>query len=138
MSHFTKLSKAKITSVEAFILACAELGFTSVRHDVEIKDMVGASMRVAVAVKAGKWDIALVENGSGKFDMVADWYGVRWAMDEETRKRTRSVSDEGLQDALLRLTTKYAIIQRYKKQGFRAVIGEDAENNITVKLTRAS
>ena len=136
MSHFTKLDRAQITSADAFIKACKDLGFTEIQRDVTIKDYYGKSIKVDVAVKAGKYDIALQKNESGKFDMVADWWGVRGAAPELMRK-AKINGDGDLQDYLLRHTTKHTIVERYARQGFRADVTEDAKQNLNVVLTRA-
>lgn len=98
--------------------------------------MTGRTIEVDVAFGVGKWHVALKKNDAGKYDMTADWYGVRWAMTPEQRTKTGVGSDVTLQDALLRLTTKHTIISRYRKQGFNATVKEDAEHNLDVTLTR--
>lgn len=136
MSHFTKLDRAQIVDAEAFIKACADLGLTDVHRDVQIKDFYGKTMKADVAVKTGRYDLALVKNESGKYDMVADWWGVRGERSQQM-KDAKIISDNDLQDYLLRHSTKHTIISRYRRQGFRAEIREDENQNMTVKLTRA-
>ena len=136
MSHFTKLDRAKIVDPEAFIKACADLGLTDVHRDIEIKDFYGKKIMVDVAVKTGKYDLALVKGEDGKYDLTADWWGVRGERSQEMRD-AKIISDTDLQNYLLRHSTKHTIVQRYKRQGFRADIREDENQNLTVKLTRA-
>lgn len=136
MSHFTKLDRAQIVNADAFIKACADLGFTDVRRDVKIKDYYGKEITVDVAVKAGRYDIALQKNESGKYDMVADWWGVRGAATDLMRK-AKINGDTDLQDYLLRHSTKHTIVDKYRRQGFRADVTEDEKQNLNVTLTRA-
>lgn len=134
MSHFTKIDRANIVDAEAFIAACEELGYTNVKRNAQIKDYYGKEMRVDVAINCGRYDIALVKNADGNYDMVADWWGVRGSGLPDRLKGCST--DEDLQNTILRHTTKHTIVSRYKRQGFRAMISEDEEQNLHVELTR--
>ena len=135
MSHFTKIDKASIVDSSAFIEACRELGFISVRENVEIKDYYGKMMRVDVAISCGgRYDIALVKNSNGTFDMVGDWWGIRGSGLPEKLKNIRT--DEDLQNMLLKHTTARTIVNRYKRQGFRASIREDENEDLQIELVR--
>lgn len=136
MSHFTKLDRAQITSPEAFIAACAELGFDQVNRECKIKDFYGKEITADLAIKCGKYDLALVKNETGKYDMVADWWGVRGVMGQSAADK-KIGNDTDLQDFLLRHTTKHTIINKYRREGFRADVSEDENQNLNVKLTRA-
>lgn len=136
MSHFTKLSKAQISNVDAFIQACADLGFTEVKRNCKIKDYVGKEIEVDVAVNCGRYDIALQMNKeTGKYDMVADWWGIRGVL--QAGKNPDIKTDSDLQDYLLRHTTKHTIVNKYRRQGFRAEITEDEKYNLNITLSRA-
>lgn len=138
MSHFTKLDKAKIIDPDAFIQACADLGFTEVQRDVTIKAWDGKTKKVEIACKmAGeKYEIGLQQNEEGKYDMLADWWGIRLNLPSECKNQGIK-TDSDLQDTLLRHTTKHTLTRKYRRQGFRAEISEDAEHNIRVRLSRA-
>lgn len=131
MSHFTKLERAQITDPEAFLQACDELGMTRLEAGQRLPGYSGNSMNVAHGATIGKYGVGLVERPDGKFDMVADWWGVRPAV-----KGRSFINDQDLQDFMLRTTTKNALVNTYKKQGFRAAVSEDAEQNLNVVLTR--
>jgi hypothetical protein len=143
MSHFTKLDRAQITDPEAFVEACAEIGLVDVlRADsngmVRIKDYFGKQTDVDVAVAAGKYHVALARNpDTGKYDMVADWWGVRNALAALGNREWQRARDSDLQDFLLRTTTKNSIVSRYRRKGFRAEIQEDESHNIKIRLRRA-
>lgn len=135
MSHFTKLAKAKITNVDAFISACAELGFTEVNRDCKIKDYAGKEIQVDLAVKCGKYDLGLTKNETGGYDVQADWWGIRGVLNQGQHGDIRTDSD--LQDFILRHTTKHTIVNKYRRQGFRAEVTEDKDKNLNIKLSRA-
>lgn len=136
MSHFTKIDRANIIDTVAFASACKELGFVDVRKNVEITDFYGKRITVDVAIKCGKYDIALQKNKAGTYDMVADWWGVRGSNLPDKLKKCRS--DEDLQNMILKHTTKNTIVNRYKRQGFRATVREDEDENLHVELARIS
>lgn len=137
MSHFTKLDSAQITDVNAFILACAGLGFTEVRRNVEITDYFKAKRTADVAIRmpGGGYDLALVKNGSGKYDCIADFWGIR--MQLMSSKQGTYPTDQSLQQRLVRDTTRHAIVERYKRDGFRATVSEDDQGNLNLELVRA-
>ena len=140
MSHFTKLDKAKIVDPAAFIKACGDLGFDDASHDVEIKDYYGKKMNVDVACKATNSDysIALKKNdeNNNQYDMIADWWGIRRKLPKQCEDQGIN-NDSDLQDTILRHTTKNTIVRKYKRQGFRADVREDENNNIKIRLQRA-
>lgn len=148
MSHFTKLDRAQITDVNAFLAALAEQGFTQVRRNVKIRDFYDNEVDVDVAVVIGsvggkEYSIALKINAEGKYDLIADWWGCRNVLtnagfgDGGFGSAMDPGLDGKLQDLVLRNTTKHAIVARYKAKGFRAEIFEDENFNINVKLRRA-
>lgn len=134
MSHFTKIDRANIVDVDAFISACNELGLTSVRRNCQIKDYYGQMVTVDVAVNVGQYDIALSKNAAGTYDMIADWWGVRRC--ELPKKLAECKSDTDLQDLILKHTTAQTVIGRYKRQGYRVNVYEDAEQNLQIELHR--
>jgi len=133
MSHFTKLERANIVNVDAFISANKELGLTEIRKNVEITDYYGNKIKVDVAIKVGKYDIALKKNDAGSYDMVADWWGLRTSDLPAKLKACRSETD--LQDLILKYTTKHTIVAKYKAQGWRANIKEE-NDEFTIDLVR--
>lgn len=143
MSHFTRLSKADVRSPEAFLAACKELGFDGeVTRDATIKDAVGASKKVAVAVKTGEYawsgrihesHLALEKNDKGRYDIVADFWAVRKNL---SPKLSYVQTDKELHDAVLRTTTKHDLVANYRRQGFVARVTENADHSIKITLTR--
>jgi len=135
MSHFTKIDRANIIDTAAFISACKELGLVNVKRNVEITDFYGKKITVDVAINVGRYDIALQKNASGTYDMVADWWGIRGERGL-SEKLKNCQTDEDLQNMILKHTTKHTIVSRYRRQGFRANIREDEEENLHVELVR--
>ena len=131
MSHFTKIDRANIVDVNAFISACKELGLTDVKQNIQIKDFYGQMMKVDVAIKCGRYDIALKKNQAGTYDMVADWWGCRGS-----HQKFQGLTDSDIQDLILKHTTKNTIVNRYKKMGFRASVTEDANQDLQIELVR--
>lgn len=129
MSHFTKLSKAQVTDPKAFMSTCAELGMQPLEGKT-LPGYRGNQMTVAHGAVIGQYGIGLTAREDGKFDMVADWWGIRTALPGRFR------NDQDLQDYVLKHTTKHALVNTYRKQGFRATYTEDAEQNINLVLQR--
>lgn len=127
MSHFTKIDRANIVNVDAFVSACQDLGFKEVRRNVEIKDYFGAKIMVDVAIRHGQYDIALKKNDTGTYDIVADWWGLRQVGFSD---KLKNLSDEDIQNMLLKHTTKNTIVAKYKAQGWRATIREENDEFI--------
>lgn len=137
MSHFTKLDKAQVRDKKAFIKAAQELGFEGkVTENAEIKDFYGKRETVDVAIKVGSADLGLKKDvKTGRFDMVADFWGIRRNLSSEQREKFGG-SESDIQDALLRKTAKHDIISNYRRQGFTARVKENADNSINITLTR--
>jgi len=79
MSHFTKC-ELKMTNLEAIKLALEdlELEFTEAaeQQTVNVRGWRGQTMAAKLSVNMGKYDIGVVQNPDGTFDLVADWWGV--------------------------------------------------------------
>ncbi len=134
MSHFTKIERANIISAQAFIKACEELGFVGVKENCNIKDYYGKTQQVDVAISCGKYDIALKKNANGTYDLIADWWGVQQV--GLPPKLKTCMTDEDVQNMILKHTTKHTLIAQYRKQGFRATVREDENENLQIDLLR--
>ena len=140
MSHFSKLAKSNIIDVKAFVAAMKELGFTNIKENTTIKDYVGKTMKVDVAVDCGRYSIGLVKNESGKYDMVSDWWGIRTRckLPPEFIKacKVQNMSDQDIQDCLLRYTTKHTLVNKYKKLGYQCVTKEDNDGKLQITMNK--
>lgn len=138
------MDKAQITSKEAFIAACAEIGYTEVTHDTQIKDYAGATQLADVSCKlpGGRYDLALQRNEkTGKYDMQSDWWGIRGELRSSSDSKYRhlaSGSDSELQDFMIQNTTKHTIANKYRREGYRVAISENAQTGaVNIKLSKA-
>lgn len=138
MSHFTTNSRANIVDKAAFIAAMRELGFTDIKENATLKGYNGNTMRVDVAAHIGDYGIGIVKNKEGKYDMVADWWGIRTnARPKEFDKALgRNIIDEDVQDCVLRYTTKHTIVSKYKKLGYSCQSVADEKGNIQVTMSK--
>ena len=139
MSHFTKLNKANITSIVAFVKAMRELGYTQVTENAtKITAFDGKSIDVDCAVKTGQYDVGLQKNNNDTYDMVADWWGiVRDEIPSKMRTATKgSKRESDVQDAILKYTTKHAIVDEYTNQGYTVQCDEDEEQSFNLVLTK--
>ena len=79
MSHFTKCD-LKITNLVALKRALADLGhtFTEAQNEqqVVVRGWKGAKMNAEISIDMGKYDIGVVKNTDGTYEMVADWWGI--------------------------------------------------------------
>lgn len=154
MSHFTKLDKANVTDVEAFLQACAAMGMTRVLRNVEMQAWAVGDKPVRVDVCAhfpgNKYGIGLIKNARGTYDMVSDWSLTGSYLAPELRGsfppgfpgtdgpgNSGHAACEAFRGRILRDVTSNAIVRRYSKQGFRAMVTEDEDHNLNVVLVRA-
>jgi hypothetical protein len=79
MSHFTKC-ELKITNLVALKKALADMGlnFTeaTAEQQAEVRGYKGAKLNAELSVDMGKYDIGVVKQEDGTYQMVADWWGI--------------------------------------------------------------
>lgn len=79
MSHFTKC-ELKLTNLTALKAALDDLGLeyqeAQANQAVHVRGWRGATVDAALSINMGKYDVGVVMNADGTFDMVADWWGV--------------------------------------------------------------
>ena len=140
MSHLTTNSKANIVSKEAFMAACKELGYTKITENTTIKAYDGKTMKVDVAVKNSKGEIGLVKNATGKYDLVGDFQCFGWelsgAIREAMQTKETYVSDEEIQNCILRYTTKHTLVSKYNKLGYNCKTTTDKTGALQVVMTK--
>lgn len=153
MSHFSRLEKARVTSLEAFLAAMAELGMTQVSHNVEIRawDTNDAPVRVDVfaQIPGCKYGVGLIREDSGFYSMISDWSLTGASLPKAVKAKLPPgfpgtdgegnpgfKACEALRGLALQTTTKHAIIAKYRRMGFRATVSEDAERNLNISLER--
>jgi len=79
MSHFTKC-ELKLTNLAAIkkALADMEVQYAEAAEGatVTVRGYRGDTLQAAISVDMGKYDIGVVANADGTFDITADWWGV--------------------------------------------------------------
>lgn len=154
MSHITRLDKAQIKNVSAFIAACAELGMIRVERNTQMKAWDSSDSAVAVEVacffESSQYGIGLIKNANGSYDMVSDWSLTGHQFPAAIKKQfpsgfygkdgaggTGFAACEALRGRMLRDTAKHTLVATYRKQGFRVAVTEDENHNLNVRMTRA-
>jgi len=97
MSHFTKV-QTQINDLVCLKKALDQLGWKW-KHDeagVVVRGWKGATMKAEMSIDMGKYDVAVVKNENGSYELVADWWGI---------ETTRGVTE---QDFAKELNAKYA------------------------------
>jgi hypothetical protein len=79
MSHFTKC-EMKMVNLEAIKLALKDLDFQFTEAEenqvVNVRGWRGQELGGKLSINMGKYDVGVVQNADGTFDLVADWWGV--------------------------------------------------------------
>jgi len=130
MSHFTKCD-LKITNLVALKRALADLGHTfaeaTAERSVEVRGYKGQKLNADISIDMGKYDIGVVKQADGTYEIVADWWGV-----ETTRGTTEKEFVE-------ELNQKYAyqrVVIACEEQGYtleETVNQEDGKIALTMK-----
>ena len=128
MSHFTKCD-LKITNLVALKKALADMGLTfneaKNEQGVVVRGYKGATLNAAVSIDMGKYDIGVVQQQDGTYELVSDWWGV---------ETTRGVTEK---EFVEELTQKYAyqrVVIACEEQGYTMEETKTEENG-TVSLT---
>ena len=99
MSHFTKCA-LKMTNLAAIkkALADLQLKFTEAEQgqDVTVRGYRGDTLKAAISVDMGRYDVGVIANQEGTYDITADWWGV---------ETTKGISEEEF---------KHQLSQRYQ------------------------
>ena len=94
MSHFTKCA-LKMTNLAALkkALADMQLKFTEAQQGqtVSVRGYRGDKLQAAMSIDMGRYDIGVIDNQDGTYDITADWWGV---------ETTKGVSEEEFKNAL--------------------------------------
>jgi hypothetical protein len=130
MSHFTKCD-LKITNLEALkrALAAKDYKFTEAANEqgVEVRGYKGQKLNAELSIDMGKYDIGVVKQQDGTYEIVADWWGV-----ETTRGTTETefVEEVNQQYAYQR------VVMACEEQGYtmeETKNAEDGKISLTVK-----
>ncbi len=122
MSHFTKC-EMKITNLVALKRALEDLKLkfssTEAGQEVQVRGWKGQKTNAEIAIDMGKYDIGVVKNENGTYDLVADWWGV-----ETTQGSTEKEFSE-------QLNQRYAyqrVMLACEQNGYQMEEQKDEEN----------
>jgi hypothetical protein len=112
MSHFTKC-ELKMTNLEAIrrALEDMELEFQAAEagQAVTVRGWRGQELDAAMSIDMGKYDIGVVANAEGTYDLTADWWGV---------ETTKGVSEEEFKNQLSRRYQYHNVLQACEAKGY--------------------
>lgn len=84
MSHFTKCD-LKITNLVALKRALEDLKHTfteaTAGQQAVVRGYKGAKLNAELSIDMGKYDIGVVKQADGTYELVADWWGIETTRD---------------------------------------------------------
>jgi len=127
MSHFTKCA-LKMTNLAALKKALEDmkLNFTSAEQgqSVSVRGYRGDKLQAAMSIDMGRYDVGVVDNTDGTYDIVADWWGV---------ETTKGVSEEEFKNTLSQRYQYHNVKQACEEKGY-AVEEELNEEDGSIRL----
>ena len=112
MSHFTKCA-LKMTNLAAIKKALADLklNFSEQENNqgVVVRGYRGDSLKAAISVNMGRYDIGIVDNLDGTYGVTADWWGV---------ETTHGTSEEEFQNQLVQKYQYHNVKQACEEKGY--------------------
>jgi hypothetical protein len=127
MSHFTKCA-LKMTNLAALKKALADLAlkFTEAQSDqlAVVRGYRGDTLRAAISIDMGRYDVGVVDNQDGTYDLVADWWGV---------ETTKGVSEEEFKSQLSQRYQYHNVKQACEDKGY-SVEEEVNEEDGSIRL----
>jgi hypothetical protein len=127
MSHFTKC-ELKMTDLGALKSALDDLELSyeeaAEQQSVKVRGWRGQELEAAMSINMGKYDIGVVDNGDGTYDMVADWWGV---------EVSKGVTEQEFKDQLNRRYSYHRVLKACEDKGY-SVEEEVNEEDGSVQL----
>ena len=127
MSHFTKCA-LKMTNLAALKKALADLQLKVTEAEqgqsVTVRGYRGDSLQAAICIDMGRYDIGVVENAEGSYDLTADWWGV---------ETTKGVSEAEFKDQLSQRYQYHNVKMACEEKGY-AVEEELNEEDGSIRL----
>jgi hypothetical protein len=127
MSHFTKCA-LKMTNLAAIKKALADMQykFTEAEQNqsVEVRGYRGDKLNAAISVDMGRYDIGVIANAEGTYDITADWWGV---------ETTKGVSEEEFKHQLSQRYQYHNVKQACEEKGY-SVEEEVNEEDGSIRL----
>jgi hypothetical protein len=130
MSHFTKCA-LKMTNLAAIKKALADLNLKFTEEEqhqgVTVRGYRGDSLKAAISVNMGRYDIGIVDNLDGTYGVTADWWGV---------ETTHGTSEEEFQNQLGQKYQYHNVKQACEEKGY-TVEEEVNEEDGSIRLVVA-
>jgi hypothetical protein len=127
MSHFTKCA-LKMTNLAAIKKALADLQHQFVEAEqgqtVTVRGYRGDKLQAAISVDMGRYDIGVIANQDGTYDLTADWWGV---------ETTKGISQEEFEHQLSQRYQYHNVKQACEDKGY-AVEEEVNEEDGSIRL----
>jgi len=127
MSHFTKC-EMKMTNLAALKKALEDLQLSFQTEDagqgVVVRGYRGDTLRAAMSIDMGKYDIGVIANADGTYDLTADWWGV---------ETTKGVSEAEFKDLLSQKYQYHNVKMACEEKGY-AVEEEVNEEDGSIRL----
>ncbi|MBK9030053.1 MAG: DUF1257 domain-containing protein [Myxococcales bacterium] len=127
MSHFTKC-ELKMTNLAAIKAALADLklNFTEAEQGqaVVVRGYRGDTLKAAMSIDMGRYDIGVVASEQGTYDITADWWGV---------ETTKGVSEEEFKNQLSQRYQYHNVKMACEEKGY-ALEEEENEEDGSIRL----
>lgn len=127
MSHFTKCA-LKMTNLAAIkkALEDMQLKFTEAEESqsVQVRGYRGDSLKAKISVDMGRYDVGVVDNQDGTYDITADWWGV---------ETTKGVSEDEFKHQLSQRYQYHNVKQACEEKGY-SVSEEVNEEDGSIRL----
>lgn len=127
MSHFTKC-ELKMTNLAALKKALADLAWkfqdAEEHQSVTVRGYRGDTLQAAVSIDMGQYDIGVVANADGTYDLVADWWGV---------ETTKGLSEAEVKDQLYQKYQYHNVKMACEEKGY-ALEEEVNEEDGSIRL----
>jgi len=127
MSHFTKCA-LKMTNLAAIKKALADMNHEYVEaangQSVTVRGYRGDTLQAALSVNMGRYDVGVIDNQDGTYDITADWWGV---------ETTKGVSEDEFKHQLSQRYQYHNVKQACEEKGY-AVEEEVNEEDGSIRL----
>jgi hypothetical protein len=127
MSHFTKC-ELKMTNLAALKKALEELSLKFQEAEegqgVVVRGYRGDTLKARMSIDMGQYDIGVIQNEHGSYDLTADWWGV---------ETTKGVSEAEFKDQLSQKYQYHNVKMACEEKGY-AVEEEVNEEDGSIRL----
>ena len=127
MSHFTKCA-LRLTNLAAIKKALADMKHVTREAEdgqtVTVRGFRGDTLQAAICVDMGRYDVGVIANADGTYELSADWWGV---------ETTKGVSQEEFEHQLGQRYQYHNVKQACEEKGY-AVEEELNEEDGSIRL----